>query len=231
LLTPSSIGYGVGSRATTDVANLLRVVVGEAARIGDRVVVLETNLDDTTGETVAFVIERLLAAGALDALAAPVVMKKGRPGFVLTVLAPPERSLLLEEVILRETPALGVRRHFAERSKLRRDVKSVLTPYGEARVKVRWFSEDAFDVSAEFEDARRIALERSLPLTEVVEKIEAAARQGLAPTQSKAQPHDHAHPHSRPHSQSHSQSHSHSHPHAHPHSHPHTHPHGHAHED
>lgn len=244
-ITPERVGYGVGSKETRDVANLLRVVIGHAPRLADRVVVLETNLDDATGEVLGFVLEKLLEQGALDAFATPVVMKKGRPGFLLTALAPPERSHALEELLLRETPALGLRRTIAMRAKLPREVRSVETRLGAARVKLRWLGDSPPQASAEFEDAKRLATEQGIPLTEAMVVIEEAARrafEGERPSRgslpraleppsgvtrsSHVHPHPHAHEHAHGHAHGHAHSHEHSHGHGHEHGPSHTPPRG-----
>lgn len=175
-LVPRSVGYGAGGRETPDVPNLLRIIVGDAEIEGDRVAVLEANLDDTNGETLAFVIEQALACGALDAFVTPATMKKGRPGFVVTVLSPLERRLELENLLFRETPTLGVRRYVATRSKLHREVREFTTPLGAARVKLRWLPGGEVDLSAEFDDAKKIAIERKISLANAVAAIESAAR-------------------------------------------------------
>ena len=226
-IVPSAVGYGVGARETRDVANLLRVIVGEVELAGDRLAVLETNLDDTGGETIGYVIERALASGALDAFATAVTMKKGRPGFVVSILAPLERRGELEALLFRETPTLGVRRTLVSRSKLRREVRAFATPAGEARAKVRFLPDGRVEASAEFTDARRIAGERGIALSEAMALIESAARAALAleahsdsnpgdskpdPTHAKSPSHAHSHPNDHSHGHSHGHSHSHGEP-------------------
>ncbi len=229
-LVPEAIGYGVGSRETTDLPNLLRVIVGETEMEGDRVAVLEANLDDVSGETAGYVLERALAEGALDAFVTPVTMKKGRPGLVVTLLAPLPRRLALEALLFRETPTLGVRRHVAARAKLRREVRTFETEHGPARAKIRFGLDGVADASAEFEDARRIARERGIPLHEAARSIEAAARRSLGaaaegprarPAHVHGQPHEHGHAHDHDHDHTHDHPHTHDHGHGHPHDHPH----------
>lgn len=234
-MVPEAVGYGAGARDTTDVANLLRVIVGEmelAGSTADRIAVLEANLDDTPGETLGYVIERALAAGALDAFVTPATMKKGRPGFVITVLVPVERRVAIEDLLFRETPTLGVRRTLADRTKLRREVRAFSTSAGEARAKLRWRSDGTVDVSAEFDDARAIAQKCNIPLGEAVAVIEGAARkalaerppesQNVAAAQRPSHNHDHHHDHGHGHPHDHSHSHSQGHPHVHEHPHLHS---------
>lgn len=160
-----AVGYGAGSRDDLPHPNLLRVFLGPAASASagaDEVEVLECHVDDATPETIAFAIERSMAEGALDAAAAPLVMKKGRPGWRLTVLARPVDAPRLAEVILRETPTLGLRRRREARVVRPRETREVETPWGRVRAVV------APGVAApEFEDCARIARERGLALREV----------------------------------------------------------------
>ncbi|MFN0207566.1 MAG: nickel pincer cofactor biosynthesis protein LarC [Planctomycetota bacterium] len=221
-MIPKAVGHGAGSRDTKDVANLLRIIIGETELRGDEIVVLESNLDDASGETVGFVLERAMAAGALDAFVAPVTMKKGRPGFVVTVLSPLELRLELENLLFRETQTLGVRRHTAQRSKLRREVRTFTTMAGDARAKLRWLPDGEIEVSAEFEDAKKIANDKNIPLAKAVEMIEQSAAAAIhKESQTPAKPPEHKHSHGHDHS------HSHEHPHSHEHKHSHDHPHQH----
>jgi hypothetical protein len=222
-IVPERVGYGAGARETNDVANLLRVIIGSAERLTDRVAVLETNLDDATGELLASTMERVLAAGALDVFATPVMMKKGRPGFVLSAIAPAERMQTIEEILFHETPTLGVRHYWVSRSKLRREVRSVPTPLGEARVKIRYFGTEARDASAEFDDVKRIASERRMTFSEVLQIVEEAGRRWIEENKRSADSKHGVGEHQ------HSHGHKHSHSHSHPHSHGHEHEHGHEH--
>lgn len=229
-IIPEAVGYGVGSRDPGDMANLLRVVIGEVELEGDRVAVIECNLDDVSGETVGYVIERALAEGALDAFVTPVTMKKGRPAFVVTLLAPLERRAALEALLFRETPTLGVRRHLVSRSKLRREVRTMPTRLGPARVKIRWSGAGTAEVSAEFDDARRLALEHRLPLAQVVSAVEADASHALAHEQGVPHDHGHDHGHGAAPDHGHDQGHGPAHDHGHDHGHGHDHDHGHGHD-
>jgi uncharacterized protein (TIGR00299 family) protein len=152
---PRAVGVGAGDHPGGKLPNVVRLVLGETG--GDRTptdaVLLETNLDDATGQQVGHAIEQALAAGALDAWAVPVTMKKGRPGVVLAVLAEPASAAALEAVLLRETPTLGVRRTPVARTVLPRRTAAVPTSYGPIHVKVRttpWGDE----ATPEYEDCR-----------------------------------------------------------------------------
>jgi len=136
-LVASRIGFGLGSRDLETRPNVLRAILGESSGPApthdwetDAVAVLETNLDDTTAEVLGNVIEKALAAGALDVFHTPIQMKKSRPGILLTVLCAPAEADRFSEFILRETTGFGVRRYAAARRKLRREFVTVQTRFG-----------------------------------------------------------------------------------------------------
>lgn len=176
--TPESIGYGAGSRDIPHHPNVLRLTLGraQASEEADRVWVLEANLDDTTAEVCGYAIERLLAAGALDAWASPIQMKKSRPGWMLCAIAEPAALRAVEEIFFLETTTFGVRRHLCERSKLAREMKTVETAYGPVRVKVGSRAGKVITASPEFEDCRRVAEEKGVAVRVV---MGAALRAGL----------------------------------------------------
>ncbi len=128
---------------------------------------LRCNLDDATGELVAYAVEALLAAGALDAWATPIVMKKGRPAVQLSCLARPERAEALAALILRETPSLGVRWSAAERLAAGRDWVRAATPWGEVRVKRKLLDGRAVGAAPEYEDCAALARAHGVPLAQV----------------------------------------------------------------
>jgi uncharacterized protein (TIGR00299 family) protein len=168
------IGYGAGDREIPGHPNLLRVMVGEylpSASGGDEVVVMETNIDDMNPEILPFVLERLLAGGALDAFLAPVQMKKGRPGVLLTAVCPPEAADGIARIIFAETTTIGVRTHAASRRKLARREETVATRLGPVRAKALDY-DGRVRLAPEFEECRRLALERGLPLVEVYRIVE-----------------------------------------------------------
>ena len=173
VMTVERIGWGAGTKDFDDQPNLLRLMVGTAADNAtpaaedtDTVVVLETNLDDVPGELVGYTTERLFAAGALDVFAVPVLMKKNRPGVLLTVLCEREKTGELEAIMFRETGTFGVRRTEARRAKLRREAATVETPWGPVTAKRGW--RDGLEVlTPEYEDCARVAREQGVPLREV----------------------------------------------------------------
>src|SRR5207247_6814401 len=119
------IGYGAGTKDFLEQPNVLRLFVGTSTETAptsgydqDQVWLLETNLDDVPGEVIGYCFERLLAAGALDVYSVPIMMKKNRPGVLLSVLAPPSAVAALEEIVFRETGSFGIRRHAASRHEL-----------------------------------------------------------------------------------------------------------------
>jgi uncharacterized protein (TIGR00299 family) protein len=173
------VGIGMGARELPW-PNALRLWLGnpisepqgEGFDEGESVV-LETNLDDTTPEEVAFAMERLFAAGALDVFFSPAQMKKNRPGVQLTVLASPETAPMLARTILRETTSLGVRYATVRRLMCPRRPGTVTTALGEIRVKIKTIDgEDT--VCPEYEECARVARERGVPIRQVYAAVLAA---------------------------------------------------------
>lgn len=183
-LVAQRIGHGLGSRTLRTRPNVLRAVLGTrgesvAGRYdweADTVAVLETNLDDATGEAVGHCMERARELGALDVFCLPAQMKKGRPGILLTVLCTPEKADALTALILSETPALGVRRVVMERRKLRRRMLSVSTPYGPVEVKVAEWQGRIVHCKPEWEICRIRARERDVSVQLVWQAAIAAAQ-------------------------------------------------------
>jgi uncharacterized protein (TIGR00299 family) protein len=167
----SRIGYGLGLRDHPTQPNALRAVLGEgAARApsrGDEVAVLETNVDDATPEVLASAVERLLAAGARDAFLSPVLMKKGRPGVLVTVLADPDRAEALAEALFHETGTFGIRVRRTGRLCLDREMREARTPFGEVAVKVGSRAGRVLAAKPEFADCERLARKAGRPAREV----------------------------------------------------------------
>ena len=177
-ITIERIGHGAGTRDFIEQPNMLRLLIGTTAAkpiLGgtqdsdetDTVVVLETNLDDVPPEVIGFCTERLFAAGALDVFVVQGQMKKGRPGFLMSVIASADSVATLETVLFRETATFGIRKHTATRSKLRRETVTLETPWGPVQAKRGWRSDGFEVVSPEYEDCARLARERGVPLREV----------------------------------------------------------------
>jgi uncharacterized protein (TIGR00299 family) protein len=179
VITPHKIGYGAGARELDQVANILRLTVGELSGNGhahDEVVVLETNLDDVSGEVIGRAVEKLMEAGARDVTITPVFMKKNRPGQLISIIADKTKSEHLAELLMEETGTLGVReipvsRHISRRAtstiafevkgkKFRVRVKSAVTATGHST-----------SGKVEYEDLRRISNETGLSLRELQEIV------------------------------------------------------------
>ena len=165
----SSVGYGAGDRDFKKHPNLLRVVIGEQsqAREATRIFVIEANVDDMNPQLAGYVRERLQDTGALDVTLAPVYMKKDRPGLMISVLAKPEDREKLSELLFTETTTLGIRMYPVERRVLERRWQPVETSYGEVRIKVASENGTVRNFAPEYEDCRRIALEKGVPFKEV----------------------------------------------------------------
>ncbi len=172
LMTVRAIGYGAGTADLREQANVLRLFVGESAvalPVGEETItVIESNIDDLNPQVYGYFAERALEAGALDVFCAPVQMKKGRPGQLVTVLAPTERAEALVELVFRETTTIGVRIYEARRRTLERETLPVETPLGVVRMKVARSNGRILNAAPEYEDCRRIAAERGVPLKRVL---------------------------------------------------------------
>ncbi len=168
-MTLTAVGYGAGTRTTPE-PNVLRVLLGEIADPGagatETLTLLETNIDDMNPEIYGYVIERLLAAGALDAYLTPIIMKKGRPAVVLSVLCQPNAATALRDLIFTETTTLGVRVQQVTRHCVPRASITVTTPYGPIPVKVASWA-DGEKAAPEYEDCRRAAQTHGVPLLRV----------------------------------------------------------------
>ena len=161
-------GYGMGTKDFGQL-NAVRALLGEMED-EENLYVLACNLDDMTGEELGFAQERLFEAGALDVWTAPIGMKKGRPGVLLSVLCRPEQTHALTECLFRHTTTLGVREDYVQRYTLRRETRTADTPWGPVRVKTA----SGYGVTREkpeYEDLAKIARENGLSLREVKDKI------------------------------------------------------------
>jgi pyridinium-3,5-bisthiocarboxylic acid mononucleotide nickel chelatase len=185
------VGVGAGVRELPGRPNVLRVTLGTApsasgrpapgegaaaAWQSDEVQVLETNLDDMSPEALPTVLERLLAAGARDAFLTPVLMKKGRPGHLLTVLVDEDVAPAVAAVLFRETTTFGIRKVPATRWTLARESREVASPWGPVRVKVGRLGDGALRVAPEYESCREIADRTGTPLLEVYREVEELIR-------------------------------------------------------
>jgi uncharacterized protein (TIGR00299 family) protein len=242
-MTIDRIGYGAGTKDFPDRANVLRLVVGTSAAAeksdvgeapqSDQVFVLETNLDDVSGEVVGYTRQKLMAAGALEVYSYGIQMKKDRPGTLLAVICRPQDRARLEDILFAETSTFGVRRHLVERSKRLRQSCQVATPWGHVTGKLGRFGTGVV-FTPEFEDCAKLATQYAIPLRDVYRAAEFAFEQnkdGLVgdlqsigvnvPTRSASEAvrlpdteveydaHSHDHDHSHDHSHDHDHSHGH----------------------
>ncbi len=168
------VGIGAGKKDFPH-ANILRVYELEESSDTDRVLLMEANLDDSTGEELGYAMEKFLQAGVLDCWAEPIQMKKNRPGVKLCVLGRESDKEMLANLAFVHTSTIGVRWFPAERSVCRRETFSVDTPWGPAQAK-RSVWEDHVRVSAEFESAKALAESAGLSLREVMREIEKNAK-------------------------------------------------------
>lgn len=167
----SKIGYGAGDRDLDEQANLVRLIVGEAeeAQGNDLVWVLETNLDDVSGEIIGHCVNLLAEAGALDVYTTSIQMKKNRPGVKVTILCTAADITRLERILFHETSTLGIRRWPASRHRLERREQQVETDWGPITGKVAVLPDGGISFSPEYESCRKIADEKSVALKEVYE--------------------------------------------------------------
>ncbi len=167
------VGYGVGYRELKEMPNLLRVLIGESefSYDTDCVTVVETNIDDMNPEIFGFVMERLFEDGALDVIWVPAFMKKNRPGTMIQVMCKEIDREKVVRRILSETTATGVRHYQARRTKLPRMLKEATTSFGKVRVKEVSSPTGTISVVPEYEDCKKIALEKNIPLKVVFDAI------------------------------------------------------------
>ncbi len=175
-MTLEAVGWGAGDWDLHERANVARVLIGESAspEESDSVWLVETNLDNVSGELVGYLFEKLFAAGAVDVYTTAIQMKKSRPAVKVSVLVPPSKRGTVEALLLKETPTFGVRRTLMERSKLSRREVVVKTPYGPIRCKVGSLGGKDVKSAPEYEDVRAAAERHGVPLS----RVHDAARRG-----------------------------------------------------
>lgn len=172
-LVAEAIGYGAGTRDDADVPNLLRLTVGTAGKTtsATELVELQCTLDTATGELVGWLLDELLARGAVDAFATPVTMKKGRPGLLVTVLCDDARRMPLESLLLEESSTLGVRAHRVQRSVLERWQETRETTLGPVAFKIARLPSGALCTRPEDDELRRLCRELGLGRAEVLRRL------------------------------------------------------------
>jgi uncharacterized protein (TIGR00299 family) protein len=177
-MTVERVGYGAGSRDLPGTPNVLRVFVGEVAGspATETVAQVETTIDDMSPQLYEPLMERLFEAGALDVFLTPVIMKRSRPGTVLTALCAPERVGDLSRVLFEESSTIGLRWTEVSRARLEREMVTIQTAYGALPFKVSRLAGRVVTVTPEFADVVRLAREKSLAVREVLEQARTDAR-------------------------------------------------------
>jgi uncharacterized protein (TIGR00299 family) protein len=180
-MTVTEIGYGAGTMDLGETPNVIRCFVGEAEAEGgvETIIEVETTIDDMSPQLYEPLLERLLAAGALDVMLTPVIMKRGRPGVVLTALCPPDAAAAVRRVLFEETTTIGVRWSARQRARLDREMLTLDTRYGSISFKVSRLGEAVVTVTPEFADVRRLAQARGVPVREVLAEAQAEGRRRL----------------------------------------------------
>jgi uncharacterized protein (TIGR00299 family) protein len=166
-------GYGAGGRETKGQPNLLRLLIGEETTDAatESIAVIETVIDDSTPQVLAYVSEQLLEAGAWDVYRASVQMKKGRTGVQMTVLCRPDLVPALQELLFRETTTIGLRWRLEKKAALAREFVAVETPWGKVSIKIARLPNGAIaNAAPEYEDCRKIAAGAAVPLKQVMEE-------------------------------------------------------------
>jgi uncharacterized protein (TIGR00299 family) protein len=172
----NSVGYGAGNFDIPNQPDLLRIIIGEIPQKfnEEKLLLVETNIDDMNPEIYPYVIEKLLHSGANDAYLVPVIMKKGRPGILLSTLVNETKLDDILKVIFTQTTTLGVRILEIRRKKLKREQKEIDTPFGKVKFKIA-IIENSERLVPEFEECKRIAEEKNIPLIQVYKILEAIA--------------------------------------------------------
>ena len=172
LLVTEKIGYGAGARRFQEIPNLLRIEIGQIQEVflRDRSVVIETNIDDMNPEVYSYLVEKFLAEGAQDVNLSQVIMKKGRPGILLSVLTHPSSVQRISSCVLQETTTLGLRIYPVERLKTKRETFAVETKYGRIRVKAAEI-DGRNRFTPEYDDCRKAALTKNIPILEIYEEV------------------------------------------------------------
>jgi pyridinium-3,5-bisthiocarboxylic acid mononucleotide nickel chelatase len=172
-MTVSAIGYGAGAADLEGQPNVVRIMIGECADksahpLDEEISIIEANLDDMNPQIYGYVVEKALLAGALDVYTNALQMKKNRPGTLLTILCRPQDTEALMSLIFAETTTFGVRTHRAQRRALPREWVNVSTSYGNVRIKLSRSNGQVLHVTPEYDDCRKLAVEKQVPLQQVI---------------------------------------------------------------
>ncbi len=171
------IGCGAG-RDDLPHPNLLRLIIGTLASTSrnEKVVVIETNIDDMNPQFYDYLIQKLLALEVLDVFITPILMKKNRPGHLLTVICRSEKLLSVTDFLFRETTTLGLRWREEERAKADREIRNIQTQYGKIHLKLGRWGGNIVNISPEYEDCKRLALEKGVPLKDIFQEAKKMAK-------------------------------------------------------
>lgn len=180
LLVTDTVGVGAGDADTENWPNVLRIIIGEASQEvqSETITVIETNIDDMNPQVYEYVMEMLFDHGALDVFLTPVIMKKSRPGTLLSVLCNANRRNELIDIILKETTTIGVRFYHAGRVTMKREIQHMQTRYGKVRIKVSSFGDSVSRAMPEYEDCRRLSQNSGIPLAEIMKEVSRVLFQG-----------------------------------------------------
>jgi pyridinium-3,5-bisthiocarboxylic acid mononucleotide nickel chelatase len=167
-----AIGSGAGSMDSTEIANITRLFIAETAEESsaeyDSVCLLETNIDDTSAEIIASVIDMLFEAGALDVFTSAINMKQNRPAVKFSILCKPQDSALIEQVIFQQGLTFGIRKQLLQRTKLSRTFQSVITEFGDVKIKIGSLGDKTVNIKPEFKDCLELAKKHKLPVKTVI---------------------------------------------------------------
>ena len=175
----TQIGYGAGSSDIKLIPNVLRVMIGEAATDmdGDQLLLIESNIDDMNPELLPHLLEQVMQAGAVESFLTPVIMKKGRPGFVFTAICHYAKEYQVMNALFKESTTIGIRKYRIDRNKLQRTARQMQTSLGSINVKEIHLMDGTMRRTPEYEDCKKIALERQESLVKVQEKLFAEINQ------------------------------------------------------
>ncbi|MHC4240096.1 MAG: nickel pincer cofactor biosynthesis protein LarC2 [Planctomycetota bacterium] len=181
-----AVGYGAGSRDPEEFPNALRLILGQTVAEDsgevDTVCLVETNVDDISGELVGFLTEKLLKDGALDVFSTPIIMKHSRPAIQISVICKVEDAQRFQEVLFEQGITLGVRKQIVQRSKLRRELVTVETEFGPIRIKTGLLKGKVVCAKAEFGDCVSAGEKHNVPVRAVSEAALAAYKKGTSQT-------------------------------------------------
>ncbi|MEB2308823.1 MAG: nickel pincer cofactor biosynthesis protein LarC [Candidatus Brocadiaceae bacterium] len=170
------IGYGAGTHDNPNIPNLLRIFIGETtpSTESDEVWIVETNIDNMPGEMLSYAMDKLFQAGAVDVYFTSIQMKKERPGTMISAIVPELNLLPVESVFFNQTTTFGIRKHKVARKTLTREFKEFDSPLGKIKMKIGTLNGDIKSISPEYEDCKKIAEEKGIPLKQVYNTISQA---------------------------------------------------------